>query len=965
MMNGFTDSEVPQRMHVVYESCSPAGKKITSRCPTPMPYQVPIEGVGPAFEHSLTFDSDFESGNLQRAVQIGDSTYDLVLRTDVHTSGHTQWFYFAVSNTHPPDLVRLADQGVVVPSVRVTFHIINFTKPDSLFNLGMRPVVYSVHDAEHKGIGWVRQGYDISYYSNVFTRANPAAGEGNSCYFTLSFSLEFTHPRDTVLVAYSYPYTLSDYRMHIDDLLTKRGDIVKKCKLCTTLFGEDCDLITITDFNDKERNGPVVIPELDKFLDELHAQSCATPSSLATAPFTISSKMITKLKSLAGYKTSTKGSDNSTTNYKPAIVISGRVHPGETPASWMMKGILDFLTSDHPAAKLLRSIFVMYIVPVLNPDGVIFGNNRCSLAGVDLNRQWKTPARQLHPTIFYLKLFMNVQKKLRDIAMFLDLHGHSRKYNVFMYGCDDKKKGIGKPQVRGFPRFLSNHNLGSKYVSFNDCSFHVKKGRESTARVVVAKEMNIPNSFTLEATFCGANYGPLKHCHMNIGHLQEVGVAVCDAFLNYSLAEGVFGKDALAIVPGLASLSSQLMTSPMTISNSLTEPSTPIANTSSTTNNTNNTSTSFPSKTKNKSSSALSEEGGVSGSQGGGQSGGVNDDINGPDSDYVSSDSEIEDTTTTTTTTSNNILSNHNHNNTHNNDMLDKEIESQRSLLSSIAMDDAELLAYNNHSQHHNNTTNALLSRSHHFPSSTSSSISPTNTNNTNNLNNNTHQGAMMHKGFKLFQFNGPEASSTLTNAGVHLIHTSNNSISSSGSISSAPPTASSATSLHQTPTNSSYYSSQSVKSNHIPDDLPVFHPTTSQEIIDTITTTSGTTKKDKRERLKSRGNNNERSKTLISSSAGGSNRSRNTKLLLEGSIPTIPRSRNGRTSELEGGLDIKSKGSTIVKGEYDDMVLSSHPIITTNNDLAKDVAFATSFALPRVGGGGHPSVLTPIPNSK
>lgn len=62
---------------------------------------------------------------------------------------------------------------------------------------------------------------------------------------------------------------------------------------------------------------------------------------------------------------------------KRSVVISARVHPGEVPASWMMRGILDFLTGDTPEARLLRSLFVFKIVPMLNPDGVAFGNNRC------------------------------------------------------------------------------------------------------------------------------------------------------------------------------------------------------------------------------------------------------------------------------------------------------------------------------------------------------------------------------------------------------------------------------------------------------------------------------------------------------------------------------------------------------------------------------------------------------------
>lgn len=64
-------------------------------------------------------------------------------------------------------------------------------------------------------------------------------------------------------------------------------------------------------------------------------------------------------------------------SHKRCVVISARVHPGETPASWMMRGMLDFITGDSAEARLLRSLFVFKIVPMLNPDGVAYGNNRC------------------------------------------------------------------------------------------------------------------------------------------------------------------------------------------------------------------------------------------------------------------------------------------------------------------------------------------------------------------------------------------------------------------------------------------------------------------------------------------------------------------------------------------------------------------------------------------------------------
>lgn len=85
------------------------------------------------------------------------------------------------------------------------------------------------------------------------------------------------------------------------------------------------------------------------------------------------------------------------------VVITCRVHPGETPASWVCKGLLDFLLSAHPLSTLLRNFFVFKFIPMLNVDGVVNGSYRCSLAGVDLNRCWERPSRVLHPTIWHAK----------------------------------------------------------------------------------------------------------------------------------------------------------------------------------------------------------------------------------------------------------------------------------------------------------------------------------------------------------------------------------------------------------------------------------------------------------------------------------------------------------------------------------------------------------------------------------
>ncbi len=51
----------------------------------------------------------------------------------------------------------------------------------------------------------------------------------------------------------------------------------------------------------------------------------------------------------------------------------------------------------------LKDEFEFYIVPMLNVDGVINGNYRCSLAACDLNRKWTSPSKILHPTIYNVK----------------------------------------------------------------------------------------------------------------------------------------------------------------------------------------------------------------------------------------------------------------------------------------------------------------------------------------------------------------------------------------------------------------------------------------------------------------------------------------------------------------------------------------------------------------------------------
>jgi len=78
--------------------------------------------------------------------------------------------------------------------------------------------------------------------------------------------------------------------------------------------------------------------------------------------------------------------DAKSAEKNPIVLITSRVHSGETPGSSVFRGIYNFVTSESSQAKYLRKFYTFILIPCMNPDGVICGNYRNSLAGVDLNR---------------------------------------------------------------------------------------------------------------------------------------------------------------------------------------------------------------------------------------------------------------------------------------------------------------------------------------------------------------------------------------------------------------------------------------------------------------------------------------------------------------------------------------------------------------------------------------------------
>ena len=71
---------------------------------------------------------------------------------------------------------------------------------------------------------------------------------------------------------------------------------------------------------------------------------------------------------------------------------------------------------------------------MVNPDGVSLGNSRANFTGYDLNRCWLKPDQHKHPEIYLIKNQIRRLSKQYKLELVLDLHGHSRKYDLIYSG---------------------------------------------------------------------------------------------------------------------------------------------------------------------------------------------------------------------------------------------------------------------------------------------------------------------------------------------------------------------------------------------------------------------------------------------------------------------------------------------------------------------------------------------------
>ncbi|CAK9033122.1 unnamed protein product [Durusdinium trenchii] len=216
-----------------------------------------------------------------------------------------------------------------------------------------------------------------------------------------TFDARFSASYETLKELYfalTFPYSLGRIYSHLQTVLPRfvqSGAYVNREELTKSLGGYPIELLTITERSNRSAQRLPLLPELS--LDE------------QDRPWIFPGR-------------------------RP-IFISARVHPGETPASYMLEGLLDFLSSSCAAAKELLRRYVFFVIPVLNPDGVAQGHHRLDLRGENLNRVYGKATLEHHPSIFAAEqACLNVHQNQGGLRLYLDLHAHSNRRGGFLLG---------------------------------------------------------------------------------------------------------------------------------------------------------------------------------------------------------------------------------------------------------------------------------------------------------------------------------------------------------------------------------------------------------------------------------------------------------------------------------------------------------------------------------------------------
>eukprot|EP00873_Tetraselmis_striata_P041217 jgi/Tetstr1/461481/TSEL_006587.t1 len=392
----------------------------------------------------LMFHADYEGGNMESVKASADlAEYEVTLRHDSMAPRYRLWFWFTVNNA--------------TPGQRAIISVVNFSKTKSLYRHGMTPIVRSTSRP-----AWQRLPPKSVFYYRSSKHKNG---------YVLSFVFVFDQADDEYEFAYTYPYTYTHLQRQLASYDRMALPFCRRELLCRTPQMRRMDVLTICD----------------------PPEAClAAAEEPGEGMYEWQRNSVARL-----------GPVLPNGARRPVVVLTARVHPGETPASFLCHGFLEFLLSSAPEAQALRREATWVVVPMLNPDGCFMGHYRADFAGVDLNRMWAAPSRELEPSLFHtLRVLSKYDRHPCFTAdVFIDIHAHSTSKSGFLF-CNPvpeerSSPGLLERSVR-LPKLLDAHMLG---FSLAACRWDADSSKAGCARRVAYQRCPNTLCYTLEASF--------------------------------------------------------------------------------------------------------------------------------------------------------------------------------------------------------------------------------------------------------------------------------------------------------------------------------------------------------------------------------------------------------------------------------------------------------------------------------
>mgnify|MGYP000173920333 CR=1 FL=1 len=126
-----------------------------------------------------------------------------------------------------------------------------------------------------------------------------------------------------------------------------------------------------------------------------------------------------------------------TADDKEMLMVISMQHPPEITGYLAMKAFVETIIEDSPEAEKFRSKHNLYLMPMMNPDGVANGHWRHNLGGVDTNRDW---VNMNQPEVKALTQFMESKVEETGGKFIFAADFHSTWEDIF-YTINEDLKG--------------------------------------------------------------------------------------------------------------------------------------------------------------------------------------------------------------------------------------------------------------------------------------------------------------------------------------------------------------------------------------------------------------------------------------------------------------------------------------------------------------------------------------------